>query len=145
MSIKDTGCNGFASLCDRRLDQVTFAGTHNSMSASADDFFFARQTGGIGAQLGRGVRAFLLDLHYGGPIQDVVRTVLPRPGRQGGVRRGADGREGQTATGPSTVPSPSPAPSVEPKDRKVYLCHLYCELGATLAKDAFAASTSTSG
>ena len=26
---------------------------------------------------------------------------------------------------------------IDPKDRKVYLCHLYCELGATLAKDAF--------
>ena len=48
MSIRDSGCNGFASLCDRRLDQVTFAGTHNAMSAGDDDFLFARQTGGIG-------------------------------------------------------------------------------------------------
>ena len=59
MSIRDSGCNGFASLCDRRLDQVTFAGTHNAMSAGDDNFLFARQTGGMVAQLGRGVRAFL--------------------------------------------------------------------------------------
>ena len=27
-------CNGYAQLCDRRLDEVVFAGTHNSMSAA---------------------------------------------------------------------------------------------------------------
>ena len=82
MSIKDSGCNSFAVLCDRRLDQVTFAGTHNSMSATADGFSFARQTGGLGAQLGRGVRAFLLDLHYGARIQDLVRTDFLSPDDQ---------------------------------------------------------------
>ena len=29
-------CNGAALLCDRRVDEVTFAATHNSMSSEAD-------------------------------------------------------------------------------------------------------------
>ena len=74
LGIRDSGCNSYPSLCDRPIDQVTFAGTHNAMSATADDWLFARQTGGLGAQLARGVRAFLLDLHYGAPIKDLVRT-----------------------------------------------------------------------
>jgi hypothetical protein len=133
MSIRDSGCNGFAVLCDRRLDQVTFAGAHNAMSASADGFYFARQTGGLGAQLGRGVRAFLLDLHYGGQIQKVVRTDFLSL---------AD----QTTSDEQITSQQRPVlnrllalagAEIEPKDRKVYLCHLYCELGATLAEHEF--------
>ncbi len=45
------GCNGSLDLCDRRLDEVVFAGTHNSMAASAENWLAARQTGGIGTQL----------------------------------------------------------------------------------------------
>jgi hypothetical protein len=133
MSIKDSGCNGFAALCDRRLDQVTFAGTHNAMSAADDGFLFARQTGGLGAQLGRGVRAFLLDLHYGAQIQDLVRTDFLSP---------ADQAESDQQLKPEArlaldrlLALAGAAP--DPKDRKVYLCHLYCELGATLAQNEF--------
>jgi len=133
MSIKDSGCNGFASLCDRRIDQVTFAGTHNAMSATDDNFLFARQTGGLGAQLGRGVRAFLLDLHYGGVIQSLVRTDFLTPGDQAQSETEYT-REQQLAVHRTFALA---GVELEPKDRKVYLCHLYCELGATLAKDAF--------
>jgi hypothetical protein len=140
MSIRDSGCNGFASLCDRRLDQVTFAGTHNAMSAGDDNFLFARQTGGMVAQLGRGVRAFLLDLHYGGLVQGIVRTSFLGP---------ADKAESAAQLAPVAKMTPEQRQAVdrafalagaepEDKDRKVYLCHLYCELGATLAQDAFA-------
>ena len=54
-----------SSSATARLDEVVLAGTHNSMAASADGWLAARQTGGVGAQLAGGVRAFLLDLHYG--------------------------------------------------------------------------------
>ena len=33
-----------------------------------------RHQGGIGAQLASGVRAFLVHLHYGARVQDLVRT-----------------------------------------------------------------------
>ena len=36
-------CNGLEELCDRRLDQAVFAGTHNAMSSSDDGFFSANQ------------------------------------------------------------------------------------------------------
>ena len=45
-------CNGFAALCDRPLNEVAFAATHNSMSsAHRRGWFFANQDGGIAEQL----------------------------------------------------------------------------------------------
>lgn len=64
----DTGadplqCNGHTALCDRRLDQVTLAGTHNSMSNADDGWWLPNQRHGITEQLEAGVRALLLDTH----------------------------------------------------------------------------------
>ena len=136
MSIKDAGCNGFAALCDRRVDEVTFAGTHNSMSAADEGFYFYRHSGGIGAQLGSGVRAFLVDLHYGSVIKSVVRTQFATGAEQqqaSALLTPAEEKElaVQRALAVAGVEVPR-------KDWKVYLCHLYCELGNTLAKTAFA-------
>ena len=79
-NIDEAGCNGFVDLCDRGIDEVAFAGTHNSMAASSEEgWAFGRQTGGLLAQLSFGVRAFLLDLHYGAPIKDLVRTDFLTP------------------------------------------------------------------
>ena len=84
------GCNGHVELCDRRLDEVVLAATHNSMSASAEkDWYFPRQTGGIGAQLAKGVRAFLVDAHYGTRIDGFVRTDFGSAADDGGRRRRA--------------------------------------------------------
>ena len=69
------GCNGSLELCDRRLDEVVFAGTHNSMAASAREL--ARRPAdraGSGRSSTAGVRAFLIDLHYGGRSGDRIRT-----------------------------------------------------------------------
>ena len=82
-NIDEAGCNGFVDLCDRRVDEVAFAGTHNSMAASSEEgWVFGRQTGGLLAQLSFGVRAFLLDLHYGAPIKDLIRTDFLTPAEQ---------------------------------------------------------------
>ena len=78
LSIAETGCNGHPELCDRRIDEVVFAGTHNSMSASNEDFIGANQIGGIRTQLRRGVRALTLDLHYGFRVDEWVRTDMSR-------------------------------------------------------------------
>ena len=46
------GCNGFVGLCDLRLDQVALAGTHNSMSSSAEPgWYLAEQRLPISGQL----------------------------------------------------------------------------------------------
>ena len=69
-------CDGLASLCAKRLDQVVFPGTHNSYAASDQPgWHFATQRYGIERQLDDGIRALLLDVHYGVPAGNgLVRT-----------------------------------------------------------------------
>ena len=63
-----SGCNGSDDLCERRLDEVLFAGTHNSMSSALyAGWLFGEQIGPISDQLNAGVRALLFDTHYGVP------------------------------------------------------------------------------
>ena len=98
-NIDEAGCNGFVDLCDRRIDEVAFAGTHNSMAASSEEgWVFGRQTGGLLAQLSFGVRAFLLDLHYGAPIKDLVRTDFLTPAERA-LSDTADGTRGAGGVG----------------------------------------------
>ncbi len=56
-------CNGHPKLCGRRLDQVVFPATHNSMSNSDEGWAFANQNKGLATQLNDGVRGFLIDTH----------------------------------------------------------------------------------
>ncbi|MCC6645269.1 MAG: hypothetical protein IT374_06845 [Polyangiaceae bacterium] len=56
-------CNGHEHLCDRRLDEVVFPATHNSMSNEDDGWIAPNQTHGLARQLDDGVRAFLIDTH----------------------------------------------------------------------------------
>lgn len=60
---ESTGCNGHDVLCDRRLDEVTLPGTHNSMSNADAGWVFPNQQHGLTQQLQDGVRAFMLDTH----------------------------------------------------------------------------------
>ncbi|MQA00713.1 MAG: hypothetical protein GEU80_15550 [Dehalococcoidia bacterium] len=57
-------CNGHYQLCDRRVDEVVFAGTHNSMASAARGWIFPHHDPAISAQLEAGYRALLLDTHY---------------------------------------------------------------------------------
>jgi hypothetical protein len=129
------GCNGHVELCDRRLDQVVMAATHNSMSASAEDgWYFARHTGGIGAQLAKGVRAFLIDAHYGTRIGDLVRTDYGSQADIAAADAELSAIEHETLDRLLGLVGATRSPESEPE---VYLCHVYCELGATPAVDAF--------
>jgi hypothetical protein len=70
-------CNGSAALCDRPLNQVTFAGAHNAMSAAdVPGWMFPQHERGVAAQLTDGIRAFLIDVHYGRPAGTNVVTDL---------------------------------------------------------------------
>ena len=129
-------CNDHVELCDRPLDRVVFAGTHNSMSAAAEPhWYFARQNGGILAQLSRGVRAFLVDLHYGWQLQGVVRTDLEGEGELATSEADVPPDAVKMAKGLLAMAGAAPPPS----ERKLYLCHNYCELGASRAADSFRA------
>jgi hypothetical protein len=127
-------CNGFAELCDRRLDQVAFAGSHNSMSAALDSgWLFGENLTGIPSQLDYGIRALLVKSHYGIPTGLSV----------GGAELVVTDTAAEIANNtPAEVEELSPeavarAQDLErtvpddPKARGVYLCHVYCSLGAT--------------
>lgn len=63
-STRSQACNGHVELCDRRVDEVAFAGTHNSMSSAEDGFLPPNHKFGLRRQLDDGIRAMLLDTHY---------------------------------------------------------------------------------
>jgi hypothetical protein len=123
-------CDGAAALCGRRLNEVTFPGTHNSFAASAEPgWHFANQRYGIARQLDDGIRALLLDVHFGvyDPATGRVRTDLRAEGSDRNkvaaqlparALRVADRVAGRVGVGTLNGPS-------EP-----YLCHTLCELGA---------------
>jgi hypothetical protein len=122
-----TVCNGSARLCNRRLDQVVFAGAHNAMSnAEVAGWLFPHQNHLIPRQLEDGVRALLIDVHYGVPAGDHVITDFDREGTSRDKIEGALGPEATAAAlrirerflGHETGPS------------GIYFCHGFCELGA---------------
>lgn len=57
-------CNGHPELCDRPLDEVTFATTHNSAASTAAGFaqINANQTRDLRQQLDDGIRGMMLDV-----------------------------------------------------------------------------------
>ena len=61
--VVEEACNGHAELCDRPLDQVTLAGTHNSMSNAEAGWLPPYQQYGLSRQLEDGVRALMLDTY----------------------------------------------------------------------------------
>jgi len=125
-----SSCNGAAALCERRLDEVVFPGTHNSFAASEEPgWYFANQSYPISRQLDDGIRALLIDVHFG--VYDSatgwVRTDLSAEGSDRNkvaeqvpprALRVADRVAGRVGVGTlSGAPEP-------------YLCHTLCELGA---------------
>ncbi len=99
-------CNGKKSLCDLRIDQVTFPGVHNAMSsANYPGYLFAQQIGTINDQLNAGVRALHIDTHYGVPStaripgQNVPIVLTDKVAQVAGRRRGQRGPGGGKAGG----------------------------------------------
>jgi hypothetical protein len=123
-------CEGAASLCERRLGEVVFPGTHNSFAASEEPgWYFANQRYDISRQLDDGIRALLIDIHFGvyDPATGRVRTDLSAEGSDRNkvaeqvpplALRVADRVAGRVGVG-TLNGTPEP-----------YLCHTLCELGA---------------
>ena len=121
-------CNGHAELCDRPLDQVALAATHNSMSAADyPGWLFAQQEHGLARQLDDGIRSLLIDTHYGRRSGGRVKTDF---GELTSVTRakyvaevGEEGLEAALRIR-GTLSGNSEG------ERRIYLCHGLCELGA---------------
>ena len=125
-------CNGRAALCERPLGEVVFASTHNSMAATAYQFRPPNQRLSIPQQLDMGIRGFQIDAYAGTPRNGRVFTDLAgRFGDTSGIppRVFAAGERLHAAAG-----APPPGTPTE-----VYLCHVFCELGAIRAVKVFRA------
>jgi uncharacterized membrane protein HdeD (DUF308 family) len=128
-----TACNGHTALCARRLDDVVLPATHNSMSVPLPGWYSAEQERPIGGQLDDGIRGLLLDTHYGDRLASGrVRTYFGSAEE----RREAIGQDGVS---PEAVAS---ALRLRARigfrgegKRGMYLCHSFCELGATPLAD----------
>jgi len=121
-------CNGHPELCDRRVDQVAFAGAHNAMSnAQISDWMFPHHMKGVQAMLEGGVRALLLDVHAGFPGGERIKTDIDAEKVTGDRLEKALGPEGVAAA----LRIRERLVGVEEDKRGLYLCHGFCELGAT--------------
>jgi hypothetical protein len=126
-------CLGSAQRCDLRLDEITLAGAHNAMSSvEYPGWLFAEQIEPIGAQLRSGVRALLIDTHYG------VQSDIAIPGSESAlvvtdraaelVVPGAEQADPELVQRAEELAARAPIAASE--SRGVYLCHNFCELGA---------------
>jgi hypothetical protein len=129
---KQQVCNSRKSLCDLRIDQVTFPGVHHAMGSSEyPGWLFAQQVGTITQQLNAGVRALNIDTHYGVPStaripgQDTPIILTDKTAEAVAHADDADPvqakRAAQLAAG---------APKAADAQRGIYMCHSNCETGA---------------
>jgi hypothetical protein len=131
-------CNGEEALCDLPLNLAMFPGTHNSMSSALyPGWLFAEHVRTIGGQLDSGVRALLIDTHYG------VLSSARLPGSDTPVVLTDRAAELVSPTGEGFDPAiaeraaqlAARAPRRADASRAIYLCHNFCELGAVRFSD----------
>jgi hypothetical protein len=121
-------CNGAPELCSRRVEEVVFPATHNAMSAAdIPNWLFPQQEKSIPTQLEDGIRALLFDVHYGIPVEGVVKTDLASDLGSRDKFDKAVGKEGVDAA----MRIRDRLAGKEEGPRGLYLCHGFCELGAT--------------
>ncbi len=120
-------CNGFEALCGRSLEQVALPATHNAMSVPLSGWYSAEQGHPIPQQLAAGVRGLLLDTHYGEKLPDgSVKTNL----ETSKLAQLSDDSASQAAVQVATRIRDRLGFSGSGKPG-IYLCHTFCELGAT--------------
>ena len=109
------------------LEEVAFAGAHNAMSnAEIPDWMFPHHQRAIPRQLRDGVRALLIDVHYGFPGASRIKTDLSgeRPTKE--ILEEALGEEGLEAA----MRIRARLVGADEGSRGLYLCHGFCEIGA---------------
>jgi hypothetical protein len=124
----DARCNGERQLCTRSLGEVAFATTHNSMASTANGFVPPNQRRSMRAQLEHGIRAFQIDAFFGTPRRGRVFTDLSGPLGDASELPAAARRAAKLLHRRLGAP-----PAGTPYD--VYLCHVFCELGAVRMLD----------
>lgn len=133
------GCNGLANLCDKRLNEILWPGTHNSMAAAdVAGWTIPDQRRSIPRQLQDGIRLFLLDPHYGRVLgTGRVQTDFKAEGRNANkvaAELSPDALAAVDRLGVNLT-----AGSGARGAKEVFLCHTVCELGATRFTETLAA------
>jgi len=113
-------CNGHAALCRRPFDEVVFAATHNSMAVANEGWIWPSQDGSLTLQMEAGVRAFLIDTHYGDSQATIDNYLEQMPVDMRPLMRQV------LATADPTLQDPS----------QTFLCHNLCSLGGIPLVDA---------
>ncbi len=132
-----TGCNGSDELCERRLDDITIAATHNSHAAAAAGFLNGYQTFDIAQQLDDGVRGLLIDVYFG--FDDDGLVITDRAPLTPDERDDLVADVGAAAVNAAEATAASfEASGVSPE---LYLCHALCEIGATRFVDGLTSVT----
>jgi len=122
-----TACNGSPLLCDRRVDQVVFPAAHNAMSnAEIPAWLFPHHNHAFPRQLEDGVRALLIDVHYGVPAGEHVITDMER---EGTTKDKIQEQLGVEAT-EAALRIRGRFLGKESGPGGLYFCHGFCELGA---------------
>lgn len=110
-------CNGSHELCRKRVNEVVFAATHNSMSSADAGWLFPDQDGGIRQQLEAGIRGLLIDTHYWDTGNDVTALTQARlPNNVSLALSSLVKSLGESQSGP-------------------FLCHSLCTLGSEPLSD----------
>ena len=104
-------CNGFVELCDRPINEVAFASSHNAMSITEYGWLWPMHDGTISEQLEYGVRALLVDTHFMETPEGQAEGLARLPERLRPVA--------QKAIDEFRAPS----------QEGVWLCHEFCALG----------------
>jgi hypothetical protein len=135
-AVTPLACDGHIALCDRTLNDVALAATHNSMaSVTIPSWLLGQQDGTISEQLDDGVRGLLIDTYHGDAVPGGVRTEL---GRQDSAKRELVARE---------IGAPAVEAALRIRSRLgyrgkgtpgIFLCHGFCELGAVSLASALA-------
>lgn len=129
-------CNGDVELCDRPLNEVAIAATHNSMSvASSPNWLFPSQEESIATQLNDGIHGLLFDVYYAYPGRRVYTdSVRSSPKARAEIRFqfgdqfvDAADRIRRSISKPDGI------------DPELFMCHGFCELGATRLEEATSA------
>ena len=124
-----TQCNGAAVLCDRRLDEVVLPATHNSMSVPLPGWFSALVERPIGGQLEDGIRGLLIDTHYADRLSNGrTRTFFGSKAE----RLRAIAQDGLSDESVDAALRLRERLGFRGEGKRgIYLCHSFCELGAT--------------
>jgi hypothetical protein len=128
-----TACNGAEALCDKPFDEVVLPATHNSMSVPLRGWYSSEQERPIGGQLEDGIRGLLLDTHYADRLPNGnTRTVFGSQAKLNlAVKQGELSQESVEAA----LRLRDRLGFRGEGERGIYLCHTFCELGATPLAD----------